>query len=865
MALILEATSARGVVQRLPLEIGRNRFPAEPGTTYRIVDDSSLQGATEARVKRVGDDLIIEDLPDRTVVEFESFFTRCPADNACNLAVDGLGAPVGTQITPASQPLAAMPDGGFLMYSTAPLASSITPMSAEGLGTGVKIGGLALVGVGLAAAGGGGGGGGGGGSSGGDGGVSQSVSITSATQTNDATPLIAGRASSNARLSVAISSPDMAMVSYGVTANADGNWTLDTGAVTPTSASRLPAGGLPDGSYTVTVRSIENNAAAEISRQLVIDTFTPAPTIDAIAADNLVSANEKAAGVTVSGTAEAGTSMTVSIGAISQTVATDAGGRWSTHFASGQLPGDGAWQVRATAADAFGNLASAERSIVIAAQNPGVLISDDLTTAAANHPVLLTFSFSEAVQGFTASDITVSGGTAGAFTAIDASTYTLTVTPTPGQGHSLIVTVPQGATTSEASGSASSASTHQFAIDTVAPTLDISDNASGSATNQAVLFTFTFNEPVTGFTASDITVTGGGTVGSLTGNGSTYHLLVNLPTGNSEDTISVSVSAGAALDAGGNPSGADSQSQRYDTVAPTLDITSDGGATAHGRTTFTFTFSESMTGFTLEDIALDSGTVVGQLGGSGAVYTLLVDPPGNNSGTMNVSVAAGSAIDAAGNALANADTLPQPFDTRVPPPSLSGFVDNVTNAHDIANGPVTFTLTFDQAVTGLGTDPSDLSVTNGRIDSVTPRAGTNGSTYDVVVTPANDVPLGDMTLTVDAGAVDGVYSPGPVAAASHGQAIDTRAPVNSLTTQYDLAGHPMLTLNDVLDTGPMTAESITNFARIVGGAPQTVPGWSPGAALIDSDATTGQTYSYSVVITDLAGNVTDLRATILVL
>lgn len=852
MALILEVTSARGVVQRLPLEIGRNRFPVQPGNTYRILDDNTLQGSTEAKVKRIGDDLIIDDLPDRTVVEFEGFFTRCPADQECRLAVDGLGAPVGTEITPASQPLAATPDGSFLMYSTSPLSSSIAPMSTEGMGTGVKIGGLALVGVGLAAAGGGGGGGGG---SPDTGGITQSVSITSAAQTNDATPVLAGHASSNARLSVAISSPDMAMVTYSVTADAEGNWTLDTDAVTPTSAARLPAGGLPDGSYTVTVRSIENNAAAEISRPLVIDTFTAPPTISAIAGDNVVTANEKAAGVTVSGTAEAGTSVTVSIGTVSQTVATDASGQWSARFAAGQLPGDGAWEVRATAADVFGNQASAERSIVIAAQNPGVLIGDDLVTPAANRPVLLTFAFSEPVQGFTASDIAVSGGTAGTFTAVNPSTYTLLVTPTPGQGHSLVVTVPEGAAVSATNGNASSASRHEFAVDTVAPVLDITDNASGNATNQSVTFTFTFNEPVTGFTASDITVTGGGRVGTLTGNGTTYHLPVELPAGAHEGTIAVSVPAGAALDAGGNPSGADSQSQRFDTVPPTVDITSNGGATVHGPTTFTFTFSEPVTGFTQDDIALSGIDQVTSFGGSGTTYTLVVEPPRNTSGTMNVSVANGIATDEAGNPLANADSLAQAFDTRAP--VLTSFVDNVDRA--VTNGPVTFMLTFDRAVSGLTADPSDLSVTNGVITSVTPQAGSNNTVYEVAVTPTPGVASGDMTLTLHAGAVSdagGAGVPGPAAPASHAQAIDTLAPpVIALTARNDSPGQLVLTLASPLETG----DTITSFSRIENGVQQPIAGWTPGAALIDSNVLPEHTYSYTVTITDTAGNSTLLH------
>ncbi|WP_390521857.1 Ig-like domain-containing protein, partial [Vibrio fortis] len=55
---------------------------------------------------------------------------------------------------------------------------------------------------------------------------------------------------------------------------------------------------------------------------------------------------------------------------------------------------------------------------------PTVSISND-TTGTATGDVTYTFTFSEAVTGFTADDITVSGGSKGTFTAVSGTVYTL--------------------------------------------------------------------------------------------------------------------------------------------------------------------------------------------------------------------------------------------------------------------------------------------------------------------------------------------------------------------------------------------------------------------------------------------------------
>src|SRR5690606_24475514 len=92
------------------------------------------------------------------------------------------------------------------------------------------------------------------------------------------------------------------------------------------------------------------------------ETAPDAPTINAVAGDNLVDANEAAAVVVVSGTAEAGSTVVVTWGdVVSETTAAD-DGSWSVTFDPGELPADGPSTIKATATDAAGNT-SAEATL----------------------------------------------------------------------------------------------------------------------------------------------------------------------------------------------------------------------------------------------------------------------------------------------------------------------------------------------------------------------------------------------------------------------------------------------------------------------------------------------------------------------
>ena len=91
-------------------------------------------------------------------------------------------------------------------------------------------------------------------------------------------------------------------------------------------------------------------------------------------------------------------------------------------------------------------------------------------------------------------------------------------------------------------------------VDTLQPNIAITNDGPGWTTNATglVTYTFTFSEPVTGFTAADIMVTGGSQRTFSTLNPFTYTLAVLPTAGTSSGNLTVSVAGGKAADAAGN-------------------------------------------------------------------------------------------------------------------------------------------------------------------------------------------------------------------------------------------------------------------------------------------------------------------------
>jgi hypothetical protein len=105
--------------------------------------------------------------------------------------------------------------------------------------------------------------------------------------------------------------------------------------------------------------------------------------------------------------------------------------------------------------------------------------------------------------------------------------------------------------------------------DTTPPTVAITDNVSGTNATTDIVFTFTFNEAVNGFTTDDITVTGGQKGAFSMASNNQSATLVVTPTANSTGTVQVNVAAGSFMDLADNAStAAASASQAFDTTTP---------------------------------------------------------------------------------------------------------------------------------------------------------------------------------------------------------------------------------------------------------------------------------------------------------
>lgn len=190
--------------------------------------------------------------------------------------------------------------------------------------------------------------------------------------------------------------------------------------------------------------------------------------------------------------------------------------------------------------------------------------------------------------------------------------------------------------------------------DTLAPTVSISSNASGTVKSD-VTYTFTFSEDVgTSFTADDVTVTGGTKAASVTKASATSYTLVVTPTANTTGSIAVSVAASKFSDAANNANtaAASATAVAFDTQAPTAQISSDVAGTATGPVTLTFTFNEDVgTSFSADDVTLTGGTKAAAVTKVNATtYTLLATPTAGTSGNMTAAIAAGAFTDGAGNA-----------------------------------------------------------------------------------------------------------------------------------------------------------------------------------------------------------------------
>jgi endoglucanase len=114
-----------------------------------------------------------------------------------------------------------------------------------------------------------------------------------------------------------------------------------------------------------------------------------------------------------------------------------------------------------------------------------------------------------------------------------------------------------------------------------------------------------------------------------------------------------------------------------DTTAPTVTITDNVSATATGDVTFTFTFSEAVTGFAADDVSVTGGTKgTFTMASDSKSATLVVSPTANASGTIAVNVAASTFSDGSSNTNTATATGSQAFNTQTTPAPTTNLITN---------------------------------------------------------------------------------------------------------------------------------------------------------------------------------------------
>lgn len=285
-------------------------------------------------------------------------------------------------------------------------------------------------------------------------------------------------------------------------------------------------------------------------------------------------------------------------------------------------------------------------------------------------PVLVTLTATDLVSGVAGITYSVDGGDEVNF---EGDSVTL---PVGGEGDHVV-----SYRATDVAGRASAPATQLVRIDTIAPSVTVSqaDDQADPSASAPVRFTVTFSEPVTGFGADDLLL--GGTAspgtGEVTGEGAVYQVAVDAMT--QDGTVTVAVRAGAATDRAGNLSTASvavDDSVTRDTVAPAapsaavLAPASDTGASATDGVTSDAT--PTLTGTTEPGATVTlyaAGTAVGAgIADAEGVFTVTASTLADGEHDLSVRSA-----DAAGNLSAGSPATRVRLDTVAPVVTLESF------------------------------------------------------------------------------------------------------------------------------------------------------------------------------------------------
>ena len=649
------------------------------------------------------------------------------------------------------------------------------------------------------------------------------------------------------------------------------------------------AQGLADGSYSIkaNVSDAAGNAATTASQAITVDEIAPTIAITSpVAGDNIINKTEAAAGLTISGTAVAGSAgvngQTATITIVDSTnavkdtyTATVAGGAWSVNVTAAQAQGlaDGSYSIKADVSDAAGNAATTvSQAVAVETLPPTVTISTaSATTNQSTQTISGTVAATEAVAGSTVTLFdTVNGVTTQIGTAtVVGGAWSTTVT-LPGNGNHSIV-----AQDTDAAGNVGSSAPVVFTLATVAPTIAITSPVAGDNIINKT-------EAAAGVTISGTAVAG---TGGVAVNGQTATITIFDSTNTVKDTYTATVAAGAwsvnvtaaqaqgladgsysikadVSDAIGNAATTATQAIMVDETAPTIAITSPvagdniiNKAEAAAGVTISGTAaagSAAVNGQTATITIVDSTNAVKDTytatvtGGAWSVNVTAAQAQGLADGSYSIKA---NVSDAAGNAAAAASQAIT-VDETAPTISITGPVagDNIINKTEAAAG-----------VTISGTATAASAAVNGQTATITIIDSTNtvkdiytatvtAGAWSVNVTAAQAQGLADGSYSIKANVAD--IAGNSAITASQAITVDGTSPTISITSP--VAG------DNVINKAEAAAGVTISGTAAAGSA--AVNGQTATITIVDSTNTVKDTYTATVAAGAWSVNVTAAQA-----
>ncbi|MHC8392126.1 Ig-like domain-containing protein [Pseudomonas sp. LB3P93] len=519
--------------------------------------------------------------------------------------------------------------------------------------------------------------------------------------------------------------------------------------------------------------------------------YAPPPTATIVVADTTLSIGETTVVTFTFSEAVTGftnADLTLANGTLSAVSSSDGGITWTATFTptasisdtTNLITLDNTGVINGLGTAGVGTTNSNNYVVDTARPTVGIVFTD--TALKVGETSLVTFTFNEAVTGFTNADLTIANGTLSAVSSSDGGiTWTATFTPTASITDATNLITLDNTGVSDLVGNAGSGTTdsNNYAIDTVRPTATIVVADNALKIGETSLVTFTFSEAVSGFTNADLTIANGTLTAVSSSDGGITWTATFTPNASINDTTNlITLNNTGIADLAGNAGSGTTDSNNYaiDTVRPTATIIVADNALKIGETSLvTITFAEAVTGFTNADLTIANGTLTAVSSSDGGItWTATFTPTASITDTTNLITLANTGVsDLSGNAgSGTTDSNNYAIDT-VRPTATIVVADTALRIGETS----LVTITFSEAVSGFTN--ADLTIANGTLTAVSSSDG--GITWTATFTPSASINDTTNLITLDnTGIADLSGNAGSGTTDSNNYAIDTVRPTASI-------------------------------------------------------------------------------------